>query len=241
MLNFLPYVQKTAVLPLSSFFTSINIPLQTNFQIYILLLKSSWPYSSWYMLCDFLLSSWILIIRWERTSPPPSCMLHFPKALSRPGYKAAAQNIFVKWTELNLSQEGSTQEEVLTNKGAEQQLLEVTTLASIWRLFGSFFHFLPNGIRGSAADNRLWHGDLNPGSLQKLWPSRSEDIDQHRKGGGSEIESHRAIQNCKKKAKVLILDLGKGPGSVQSKKRHFSKELWKRNHSKEPLFCSDTR
>lgn len=62
---------------------------------------------------------------------PLSCMLHFPKALSRTEYKAAAQNIFVKWTELNLSQEGSTQEEVLTNKGAEQQLLEVTTLASI--------------------------------------------------------------------------------------------------------------
>ena len=63
--------------------------------------------------------------------PPPSYMLHFAKALSRPGYKAAAQNIFVKWTELNLSQESSTQEEVLTNKGAEQQLLKVTKLASI--------------------------------------------------------------------------------------------------------------
>ena len=58
-------------------------------------------------------------------------MFHFPKALSKPEYKAAAQNIFVKWTELNLSPESSTQEEVLTNKEAEQQLLEVTTLASI--------------------------------------------------------------------------------------------------------------
>lgn len=169
---------------------------------------------------------------------PPSYMLHFAKALSRPGYKAAAQNIFVKWTELNLSQESSTQEEVLTNKGAEQQLLEVTKLASIWRLFGSFFHFLANGIRGSAADNRLWHGDLNPGSLQKPWPSRSEDIDQHRKGGGSETESHVAIQNCKNKEKLLILDLGKGPVSVQSKKRHICQSSLEKYR---PLFCSDTR
>lgn len=58
-------------------------------------------------------------------------MFHFSKALPRPGYKTAAQNIFVKLTELNLSQESSTQEEVLTNKEAEQQLLEVTMLTSI--------------------------------------------------------------------------------------------------------------
>lgn len=145
---------------------------------------------------------------------PPYPMFHFSKILPRSGYKTSAQNIFVKLTELNLSQESSTQEEVLTNKGAEQQLLEVITLASIWRLFGSFFHFLANGIRGPAADNRLWHGDLHPGSLQKPWPSRSTDIDQHREGGGSEIESHQAIQNGKK-AKLLILYLGKGQCSTQ--------------------------
>lgn len=139
-----------------------------------------------------------------------SYVFHFSKTLPRPGYKTSAQNIFVKLTELNLSQESSTQEEVLTNKEAEQQLLEVITLASIWRLFGSFFHFLANGIRGSAADNRLWHGDLNPGSLQKPWPSRSTDIDQHREGGGSEIESHQAIQNCKK-SKVAHLVPWKRP------------------------------
>lgn len=63
--------------------------------------------------------------------PTLSYVLHFSKALSRPGYKAAAQNIFVKFTELNLSQESSTQEEVLTKTEAEQQLLEVITLASI--------------------------------------------------------------------------------------------------------------
>lgn len=62
---------------------------------------------------------------------PPFCMFQFSKTLPRPGYKTSAQNIFVKLTELNLSQESSTQEEVLTNKEAEQQLLEVITLASI--------------------------------------------------------------------------------------------------------------
>jgi hypothetical protein len=46
-------------------------------------------------------------------------------------YTTAAQNIFFELTELNWSQESSTQEEVLTNKEAEQQLLEVIMLASI--------------------------------------------------------------------------------------------------------------
>lgn len=156
--------------------------------------------------------------------PTLSYAFHFFKALLTPGYKTAARNIFVKLTELNLSRESSTQEEVLTNKEAEQQLLEVITLASIWRLFGSFFHFLANGIRGSAADNRLWYGDLNPGSLQKAWPSRSTDIDQHREAGGSETESHQAIQNCRK-AKLLFLYLGKGPCSIQSRKRHICGEF----------------
>jgi hypothetical protein len=112
-------------------------------------------------------------------------------------YRTAAQNIFIELIELNWSQESSTQEEVLTNKEAEQQLLGVITLASIWRLFGSFFRFIANGIRGSAPDNRRWHQDLNPGSLQKPWPSRSADIDQHREGGGSEIESHTELKNTK--------------------------------------------
>lgn len=86
-----------------------------------------------------------------------------PYSMLCPGLytKQLVRKISVKLTELDLRQESSTQEEVLTNKEAEQQLLEVITLASIWRLFGSFFHFLANGIRGSAADNSLWHGDLN--------------------------------------------------------------------------------
>lgn len=171
--------------------------------------------------------------------PTLSYVFHFSKALPGPGYKTAAQNIFVKLTELNLSQESSTQEEVLTNKEAEQQLLEVTMLTSIWRLFGSFFHFLTNGIRGSAADNGLWHGDLNPGSLQKAWPSRSEDIDQHREGGGSEIESHQAIQNCKKKKKCCsFYTLEKA--YVQSSRRRGT-SVGSSLEKCRPLFCSHPR
>lgn len=137
-------------------------------------------------------------------------MFHFSKALPRPGYKTAAQNIFVKLTELNLSQESSTQEEVLTNKEAEQQLLEVIMLASIWRLFGSFFHFLTNGIRGSVADNRLWHGDLNPGSLQKSWPSRSVDIDQPGEVEGQRLRVIKPYRTSKKN-KVAHPGLRKRP------------------------------
>lgn len=104
------------------------------------------------MLCDFSLSSWALITLREKTHPIPCISLFQETGLET---KQLARNIFVKLTELNLSQESSTQEEVLTNKEAEQQLLEVITLALIRRLFGSFFHFLVNGIRASAADNRL--------------------------------------------------------------------------------------
>lgn len=137
---------------------------------------------------------------WGKRHCPLIHTLHvfpFSKDLTKPVYRTVAQNIFVELTELNWSQESSTQEEVLTNKEAEQQLLEVITLASIWRLFGSLFHFIANGIRGSVADNRRWHQDLNPGSLRKPWPSRRADIDQSREGGGSEIESHQVIQNRK--------------------------------------------
>lgn len=55
-----------------------------------------------------------------------------------------------------------------------------------------------------------------------------KDIDQHRKGGGSEIESHVAIQNCKNKRKVAHSRPWKGPVSVQSKKEtHLSEFLRK--------------
>lgn len=69
----------------------------------------------------------------EKTLPPIHTLhvFYFSKALPKPVYRTAAQNIFVELTELNWSQESSTQEEVLTNKEAEQQLLEVITLASI--------------------------------------------------------------------------------------------------------------
>lgn len=151
-----------------------------------------------YIVMFVILARYLLL--WEKRHPPLPHTLyvfHFSKTLPKPVYRTAAQNIFVELTELNWSQESSTQEEVLTNKEAEQQLLEVITLASIWRLFGSLFHFIANGIRGSAADNRRWHQDLNPGSLQKPWPFRIPDIDQHRECGGSEIESHQVIQNWK--------------------------------------------
>lgn len=42
---------------------------------------------------------------------------------------------------------------------------------------------------------------------------------------GQRLRVIEPYRTAKKKAKLLILDLGKGPGSVQSKKRHFSKEL----------------
>lgn len=155
------------------------------------------------MLCDVCLSSWILTT-FRGKMPPHTHTLYacftFPRLCPSVCTEQLVQNIFVELTELNWSQESSTQEEVLTNKEAEQQLLEVITLASIWRLFGSLFHFIANGIRGSAADNRRWHQDLNPGSLQKPWPSRSTDIDQHREGGGSEIESIKSHRGEKHKA-----------------------------------------
>lgn len=163
------------------------------------------------MLCDFSLSSWGKYPRYPMLCPGLDT-------------KQLARNIFVKLTELNLSPESSTQEEVLTNKEAEQQLLEVIMLASIWRLFGSFFHFLANGIRGSAADNRLWHGDLNPGNLQKPWHSRATDIDQVR---GWASSSHTELQ----KTKLLLLYLGKGPCSIEPRKRHICRVSLRKMYS----------
>lgn len=136
----------------------------------------------------------------EGNNPPYPMHFTFPRLCPGLKTKQLAWNIFVKLTELNLSQESSTQEEVLTNKEAKQQLLEFITLASIWRLFGSFFHFLANGIRASAADNRLWHGDLNPKlsaetltfkehrhwSAQRRWRVRDWEPSSHR-----ELQKHK--------------------------------------------------
>lgn len=153
-------------------------------------------------------------------------MFCFSKTLPRSGYKAAVQNIFVKLTELNLSQESSTQEEVLTNKEAEQQLLEVITLASIWRLFGSFFHFLANGIRGSAADNRLWHGDLNPGSLQSPDLQGMQALISLGRVEGQRLRVIKPYRTAKKKPKLLILYFRKVSCSIKSKKGHIFPEYF---------------
>lgn len=162
-------------------------------------------------------------------------MFCFSKTLPRSGYKAAVQNIFVKLTELNLSQESSTQEEVLTNKEAEQQLLEVITLASIWRLFGSFFHFLANGIRGSAADNRLWHGDLNPGSLQSPDLQGMQALISLGRVEGQRLRVIKPYRTTKKNQSCSSYTLEKS--HVQSSQRRgtfFQSTLQKCR----PLFCS---
>lgn len=172
------------------------------------------------MLYNFPLSYWTLITLRERTHL--SYAFHFSKALPRPGYKTACLQHLCQIDRMKLESRKFHTGGGLNNNVRfllQQQLLEVITLASIWRLFGSFFHFLANGIRGSAADNRLWHGDLNPGSPQKPWHSRSTDIDQHREGGGSEIES-QTTQNCKN-TKLLILFLGKDSCSIQPRKRNI--------------------
>lgn len=89
-------------------------------------------------------------------TPHPICFT-LPRLCPGSGYKAAAQNIFVKWTELNLSQvESSTQEEVLINKGAGAAAVgsyKVSTRSE--GCLEASFIFLLMALGALAADNRL--------------------------------------------------------------------------------------